>query len=222
MTSSLVGTIAVSFTIPLAVSFDVFFKQVQYPRLFFLGTIPMFVSFVTIILVSQYDQWDPILGFLERCVRLVKVGSIPSTSSSPGESDRDSLAFSGSGDRETSCAHATNLLMENEHHNDNLQQGEKIVNRNEIRILDSGNDSPPITPVANNRRFEGNNRSHPTVTSSLPANSLKKLITESTVPSLSSSTAKLYNFDSGSDDDQDEDDELSKSLIQADGGGVFA
>lgn len=203
MTSSLVGTIAVSFTIPLAVSFDVFFKQVQYPRLFFLGTIPMFVSFVTIILVSQYDQWDPILGFLERCVRFVKVGPIACVGS-----DRDSSAGGGGGGggKKASCTNATNLLIEHEHGDRQQSGGDHI----EARDNGGETDSPPITPAANNRRFEGG-------TSNLPA-----------APSLSSSTAKLYNFGSGSDEDEDEDGELSRSLIKADGGaggggdGVFA
>lgn len=73
MTSSLVGTIAVSFTIPLAISFDVFYKNIEYPRLW--ATLPMFFSFIVIILVSQYENWDPILAMLERCVRFIGVTS---------------------------------------------------------------------------------------------------------------------------------------------------
>lgn len=73
MTSSLVGTIAVSFTIPLAISFDVFYKNIEYPRLW--ATVPMFFSFIIIILVSQYENWDPILATLEKCVRFIGVTS---------------------------------------------------------------------------------------------------------------------------------------------------
>lgn len=72
MTSSLVGTIAVSFTIPFSVFFDIYFKGIEYPAVFFLGTIPMFFSFITIIFVSQYENFDPVLSLIEKFVRQIR------------------------------------------------------------------------------------------------------------------------------------------------------
>ncbi len=49
--------------------FDVFLKGIAYPRLFFVGTIPLYLSFFAITLLSHYDNWDPIASMLMRLVR---------------------------------------------------------------------------------------------------------------------------------------------------------
>ncbi|XP_054168109.1 solute carrier family 35 member F5-like [Oppia nitens] len=69
LTSSLLASLSVSLTIPLTILFDVILKGVSYPRLFFVGTIPLYLSFFTITLLSHYDNWDPLASFLMRLVR---------------------------------------------------------------------------------------------------------------------------------------------------------
>lgn len=50
----------------MAVFFDMFFKDITYPGIFFLGTVPMMLSFFVIILVSQYSDWDPIMSCIQK------------------------------------------------------------------------------------------------------------------------------------------------------------
>lgn len=64
LTSSLIGTVSLSLTIPMTMLADVFFKRVSYPCLFYLGTIPMLLSFIALTLLSHYDNWDPVFDVL--------------------------------------------------------------------------------------------------------------------------------------------------------------
>ena len=63
-TSSLIATLAVSLTIPLTTFADVLVKKVSYDQLFYIGSVPMFMSFFLVAMVSHWDPWDPMLEVL--------------------------------------------------------------------------------------------------------------------------------------------------------------
>ena len=159
MTSSLVGTISVSFTIPMAVFFDIFYKNIEYPRVFFLGTIPMFFSFIIVIFISQYERWDPILEILERC--LYSIGSSPrktfncSTGTIRLEESLNEIRKSDNGDDENISTKSTST---------DVFSQEKVAKR-KARFEDSINAQPSIKmnsfKKSNNReviRFNNNNQ----------------------------------------------------------------
>ena len=62
--SSLIATLSISLTIPLTTFADVLVKRVKYDKLFYIGSIPMFVSFFLVAMVSHWNNWDPILECL--------------------------------------------------------------------------------------------------------------------------------------------------------------
>ena len=68
-TSSLIATLSISLTIPLTTFADVLVKKVQYDNLFYIGSIPMFLSFFLVAMVSHWNNWDPILEFAVRVWR---------------------------------------------------------------------------------------------------------------------------------------------------------
>ena len=63
-TSSLIATLAISLTIPLTTFADVLVKKVSYDQLFYIGSVPMFMSFFLVAMVSHWDPWDPMLEVL--------------------------------------------------------------------------------------------------------------------------------------------------------------
>ena len=65
-TSSLIATLSISLTIPLTTFADVLVKTVKYDHLFYIGSIPMFLSFFLVAMVSHWDNWDPILECLKK------------------------------------------------------------------------------------------------------------------------------------------------------------
>ena len=68
-TSSLIATLSISLTIPLTTFADVLFKKVKYDHLFYIGSIPMFLSFFLVAMVSHWNNWDPILECLRKVYR---------------------------------------------------------------------------------------------------------------------------------------------------------
>ncbi|XP_015509918.2 solute carrier family 35 member F5 [Neodiprion pinetum] len=66
LTSSLIATLAVSLTMPMSMLADVLVKKVEYPCMFYLGTVPMLLAFVIVSLLSYYDNWDPVLEGVKR------------------------------------------------------------------------------------------------------------------------------------------------------------
>jgi len=60
-TSSLIATLAISLTIPLTMLADVLIRKVSYDVLFYVGSVPMFVSFFLVSLLTQWNNWDPML-----------------------------------------------------------------------------------------------------------------------------------------------------------------
>ncbi|XP_015440077.1 PREDICTED: solute carrier family 35 member F5 isoform X2 [Dufourea novaeangliae] len=66
LTSSLIATLAVSLVMPMSMIADVLLKKVEYPCIFYLGTIPMLIAFLTVSLLSYYDNWDPVMDLIKR------------------------------------------------------------------------------------------------------------------------------------------------------------
>ena len=65
-TSSLIATLSISLTIPLTTFADVLVKKVKYDHLFYIGSIPMFLSFFLVAMVSHWNNWDPIMECLRK------------------------------------------------------------------------------------------------------------------------------------------------------------
>ncbi|XP_048861976.1 solute carrier family 35 member F5-like [Brienomyrus brachyistius] len=66
LTSSLIGTLALSLTIPLSVIADMCIQKVQFSWLFFAGAIPVFLSFFIATFLNNYNNWDPVMIGLRR------------------------------------------------------------------------------------------------------------------------------------------------------------
>lgn len=66
LTSSLIGTLALSLTIPLTMVADIAIKKVSYSSMFFGGMVPVFVAFFTTTLLAYYDNWDPVMIGVQR------------------------------------------------------------------------------------------------------------------------------------------------------------
>ncbi|XP_070587146.1 solute carrier family 35 member F5 isoform X1 [Erythrolamprus reginae] len=66
LTSSLIGTLALSLTIPLSIIADICMQKVQFSWLFFAGAIPVFFSFFIATLLCHYNNWDPVMVGIRR------------------------------------------------------------------------------------------------------------------------------------------------------------
>lgn len=66
LTSSLIGTLALSLTIPLSIMADICMEKVRFSWLFFAGAVPVFLSFFIATLLCHYNNWDPVLVGLRR------------------------------------------------------------------------------------------------------------------------------------------------------------
>nr|XP_055218754.1 solute carrier family 35 member F5-like [Gorilla gorilla gorilla] len=66
LTSSLIGTLALSLTIPLSIIADMCVQKVQFSWLFFAGAIPVFFSFFIVTLLCHYNNWDPVMVGIRR------------------------------------------------------------------------------------------------------------------------------------------------------------
>ncbi|KAM9486002.1 solute carrier family 35 member F5-like [Clarias gariepinus] len=66
LTSSLIGTLALSLTIPLSILTDICLQKTSFSWLFFAGAVPVFLSFFLTALLSQYNNWDPAMVALRR------------------------------------------------------------------------------------------------------------------------------------------------------------
>lgn len=65
LTSSLIGTIAMTLQIPLAMLFDVVFKSKIFPSLFYFGTIPMCASLLFVGFLIENEDSDPLWRFIK-------------------------------------------------------------------------------------------------------------------------------------------------------------
>lgn len=71
MTSSIIGTIAMTLQIPLSMMFDVLVKGKTFPLLFYVGALPMCLSLVAVALLLRNDDSDPLLRFCQIVYRKV-------------------------------------------------------------------------------------------------------------------------------------------------------
>ena len=69
LTSSLIATLAISLTIPMSMVADILFKNVSYSTLFYLGTIPMIISFFAVNFLAHYENWDPVMDFFRKIAK---------------------------------------------------------------------------------------------------------------------------------------------------------
>ncbi|XP_054643627.1 solute carrier family 35 member F5-like isoform X2 [Dunckerocampus dactyliophorus] len=66
LTSSLIGTLALSLTIPLSILADICMQKVRFSWLFFAGAVPVFLSFLIATLLCHHNNWDPVTVALRR------------------------------------------------------------------------------------------------------------------------------------------------------------
>ncbi|XP_053327911.1 solute carrier family 35 member F5 [Spea bombifrons] len=66
LTSSLIGTLALSLTIPLSIIADMCMQKVRFSWVFFAGAVPVFVSFFVVTLLCHYNNWDPVMVGIRR------------------------------------------------------------------------------------------------------------------------------------------------------------
>ncbi|XP_049584894.1 solute carrier family 35 member F5 isoform X2 [Syngnathus scovelli] len=66
LTSSLIGTLALSLTVPLSILADICTQKVRFSWLFLAGAVPVFLSFFMVALLSHYNNWDPVTVGLRR------------------------------------------------------------------------------------------------------------------------------------------------------------
>ncbi|XP_017090682.2 solute carrier family 35 member F5 [Drosophila bipectinata] len=71
LTSSLIGTLAMSLQIPLAIMFDVLLKNKPYSPMFYMGSIPIFVALVLVSLLMRNDDSDPLMKLFKIVYRKV-------------------------------------------------------------------------------------------------------------------------------------------------------
>ncbi|KAG8432200.1 hypothetical protein GDO86_016734 [Hymenochirus boettgeri] len=66
LTSSLIGTLALSLTIPLSIIADMCLQKVSFSWVFFAGAVPVFISFFIVTLLCHYNNWDPVMVGIRR------------------------------------------------------------------------------------------------------------------------------------------------------------
>ncbi|KAH8269501.1 hypothetical protein KR018_004366 [Drosophila ironensis] len=71
LTSSLIGTLAMSLQIPLAILFDVLLKNKPYSPMFYMGSIPIFVALILVSLLMRNDDSDPLMKLFKIVYRKV-------------------------------------------------------------------------------------------------------------------------------------------------------
>ncbi|PNF40267.1 Solute carrier family 35 member F5 [Cryptotermes secundus] len=100
LTSSLIATVAISLTIPMSMFADVMFKRVNYPSMFYIGSIPMFLAFFAVTLLAHYENWDPVMEGIRRCYIFVFRRNRPVRISDCEDEQTESLIGINSGDHE--------------------------------------------------------------------------------------------------------------------------
>lgn len=71
LTSSLIGTLAITLQIPLAMLMDVLIRGKTYPLMFYLGSIPVALSIVFVAVLLKFEDSDPVLMLFKMCYRKV-------------------------------------------------------------------------------------------------------------------------------------------------------
>ncbi|KAL3832293.1 hypothetical protein ACJMK2_023948 [Sinanodonta woodiana] len=71
LTSSLIATLAMGLTIPLAVIADIILKGSSYSWVFYVGIIPVFASFFGVGILAHFENWDPVLLGVKKCIHCI-------------------------------------------------------------------------------------------------------------------------------------------------------
>ncbi|XP_075466065.1 solute carrier family 35 member F5 isoform X2 [Ascaphus truei] len=66
LTSSLIGTLALSLTIPLSIIADMCLQKIRFSWVFFAGAVPVFLSFFIVTFLCHYNNWDPVMVGIRR------------------------------------------------------------------------------------------------------------------------------------------------------------
>ncbi|XP_031564696.1 solute carrier family 35 member F5-like [Actinia tenebrosa] len=77
LTSSLTATLSLSLVIPLTMLVDVFMNRIKFTWLFFVGTLPVVISFFAVSLLTHYPDWDPVMTCLKKCLVILRITSPP-------------------------------------------------------------------------------------------------------------------------------------------------
>ncbi|XP_022098441.1 solute carrier family 35 member F5-like [Acanthaster planci] len=72
LTSSLIATLALSLTIPISIFLDMYLSGVSFSLLFFVGAVPVFISFFVVSLLNHYNDWDPLWVGLRRLYSILR------------------------------------------------------------------------------------------------------------------------------------------------------
>lgn len=87
LTSSLIATLAMSLNIPLTMLADVAVKHVSYPVLFYIGSVPMFLSFFSVTLLTHWEEWDPVGQLFRNMVDVLRSRNRTKRSTEFGEQE---------------------------------------------------------------------------------------------------------------------------------------
>lgn len=95
-TSSLVATLAISLNIPLTILADIVWKGRKYGPIFFVGAVPMFLSFFVVAMLTHFQDWDPVMDGLKllssKCSRCASLSGTRNVDAEErGETESESL-----------------------------------------------------------------------------------------------------------------------------------
>jgi len=65
LTSSLMATLSLGLVIPLSMLWDMFFNNIKFSWLFFVGIIPVLFSFIAVTVLTHKTEWDPVKDCLK-------------------------------------------------------------------------------------------------------------------------------------------------------------
>ncbi|TMW54567.1 hypothetical protein DOY81_000361 [Sarcophaga bullata] len=91
LTSSLIGTIAISLQIPMSILFDVFLKKKPYSPLFYIGSLPTFLALILLALLMRNDDTDPLMRLFKIIYRKLCTCKKPSIVRINDEEQQESL-----------------------------------------------------------------------------------------------------------------------------------
>lgn len=102
LTSSLIATLSLSLTIPMTMIADILIKGISYGWMFYAGTGPVFIAFFGVSILTHYENWDPVLLGIRKCLQFICRGRRSVSVSRLRDLDREqteSLIGINSGDR---------------------------------------------------------------------------------------------------------------------------
>uniref|UniRef100_A0A1A9W2D5 Solute carrier family 35 member F5 n=1 Tax=Glossina brevipalpis TaxID=37001 RepID=A0A1A9W2D5_9MUSC len=91
LTSSLIGTLALSLQIPLSILFDVILKKKSYTPIFYAGSIPIFLALLLAAILMRNDDTDPLMRLFKIIYRKLFSCKKPSIVRINDEEQQESL-----------------------------------------------------------------------------------------------------------------------------------